>query len=98
MEEIIRALRPVYREAKAYANRVHRFIDRRTISEDEFRELIAKLGIVRGATVMVHSSMDEIPRRAPFLAWVQVIAILQPGVGETGTLVLLPFYLPLKRV
>ena len=91
MEEIIKALRPVYREAKAYANRVHRFIDRRTISEDEFRELIAKLGIVRGATVMVHSSMDEIARRAPFLTAVKVIEILQSGLGETGTLVLPTF-------
>jgi aminoglycoside 3-N-acetyltransferase len=91
MEEIKDVLRPVYREAKAYADRVHRFIDRRTISEDEFRQLIARLGIVPGATIFIHSSMDEIARRAPHLTAVRVIQILQDALTDAGTLLLPTF-------
>src|SRR5262245_7820819 len=84
-------LRPVYKEVKARANRIDRLIDRRTMSEGDFGELISRLGIVPGATVFLHSSMDELTRCLPHLTAAGLIQILQSTLGSNGTLAMPTF-------
>ena len=84
-------LRPVYQEVKAHVNRFDRLVDRRTISEDDFHDLICRLGIVPGATVFLHSSMDEVTRRVPQLNAAKLIGVLQNALGKDGTLAIPTF-------
>ena len=85
------SLRPLYRELKSRANRIDRFIDRRTMTEGVFRNLLAKLRIEPGATIFLHSSMDEITRRVPGMSATRLIGLLQDVVGEDGTIVVPTF-------
>ena len=79
-------LRPVYHGLRAHANRIDRWIDRRTLSENALRDLLKRLGIVRGAAIFLHTSMDEIRRRVPSLSPGRFIEIVQTMLGENGTL------------
>ncbi len=83
--------RPIYRELKSRASRIDRFIDRRTMTESVFRNLLAKLGIVPGATIFLHSSMDEVTRRVPGMTATRLIRLLQDVLGEDGTLLVPTF-------
>jgi len=84
-------LRPMYRELKLRASRVDRFIDRRTMTESRFENLLAKLGIVPGATIFLHSSMDEITRRVRGMTAPRLLQLLQDTLGHSGTLLLPTF-------
>ena len=68
-----------------------RGLDRRRISEPEFRDLMAEFGVTAGAVVMVHSSMDGIVRRVPAMTPLRLIETLQDMLGENGTLLMPTF-------
>jgi aminoglycoside 3-N-acetyltransferase len=72
---------------------IKRSMDRRTLSEAEFRALLIELGVVPGTIGLIHSSMDVLKRRVPTLSATRLISILQEAVGESGTLLMpsLPF-------
>jgi aminoglycoside N3'-acetyltransferase len=61
-------------------------VDRRVLSRAEFLAELERVGVVRGATIYVHSSMDEVRRRVPGLEPVELINVLKELVGEDGTL------------
>src|SRR5437867_1927973 len=82
---------PIYRQLKSRASRLDRLIDRRTMTESVFLDLLAELGIVQGATIFLHSSMDEIMRRVPGMTPFKLIQILQNALGEKGTLLVPTF-------
>jgi aminoglycoside N3'-acetyltransferase len=79
--------------ARQVLGQVKRSLDRRVLDERGFRELLSDLGFVPGATVMVHSSMDAISRRAPNLGPIEIIHRLQQSVTPHGNLLMptLPF-------
>lgn len=82
---------PSYRSAKRRLAQLDRFIDTRTLTEEEFVDLLQKVGFMNGAVVMVHSSMDELSRRLPFMNAVTLIQLMQQMVGEEGTLLMPTF-------
>src|SRR5438067_1786985 len=84
-------LAPTYRTVRRHLNQLDRAIDRRTLSESAFITLLEELGIVSGATALVHSSMEEISRRVPSMTAIRVVKILQELVGADGTLVMPTF-------
>jgi len=78
------ALRPRLRHLDAA-------LDRRTLSEDRLRELLGELGVVSGATVMVHCSMNDVGRRVPDMDALRLCRLLELLVGEDGTLLVPTF-------
>lgn len=75
----------------AWARRLESALDRRVLSPGDFGAALQAIGITRGATVMIHSSMDAVNRRVPGLGPVRLIRLLQDLVGRDGTLVLPTF-------
>jgi aminoglycoside N3'-acetyltransferase len=84
-------LRPTYEQLRRWWANVDRACDRRTISVSQFVQVLEELGISTGATVMVHSSMDEIVRRVPELNAMKLIQLLQQRLGREGTLLMPTF-------
>ncbi len=80
-----------YRRIRRLSNRLDRLVDKRTIPEPRFVELLQVLGITSGATVMLHSSMDQITRRVPTLNPLRLIQMLQQSLGADGTLLMPTF-------
>lgn len=68
-----------------------RLVDRRQLAMDRFADTLREIGFVPGATVMVHSSMDELSRRVPGLNALQLVRTLRELVGEQGTLLMPTF-------
>lgn len=56
------------------------------MSHTEFIDLLGRLGVVPGATVLVHSSMAEIARRVPGMNAPRLIATVLELIGPDGTL------------
>ncbi len=84
-------LAAAYRRLDRWRERVARRLDGRRLSSAEFAQLLATLGICPGATVMVHSSMDQIARRVPDLNAFTLIRLLQQLLGPEGTLLMPTF-------
>lgn len=84
-------LRPVYERLSRYGDRLAQKVDRRTIPESRFAEILQELGIISGAVAMVHSSMDAITRRVPSMDPMKLIRLLQQHLGEEGTLLMPTF-------
>jgi aminoglycoside 3-N-acetyltransferase len=82
---------PTYRTIRRRLNQLDRAIDRRTLSETAFIALLREIGFTNGATVLVHSSMDDISRRVPSMTAARVIKVLQELVGPEGTIVMPTF-------
>jgi aminoglycoside 3-N-acetyltransferase len=82
---------PTYRTLRRRLNQLDRAIDRRTLSEASFIELLKEIGFSKAATVLVHSSMDEICRRMPSMTAARLIKLLQELVGSEGTIVMPTF-------
>jgi len=82
-----RLYRRMYRRLSA----LDRKLDKRTLPQEEFTDLLVELGVTTGATVIVHSSMDEIARRVPRMTALRVIQILQNLLGQEGTLLMPTF-------
>jgi aminoglycoside 3-N-acetyltransferase len=82
---------PAYRSVRRHFGQLDRAIDRRTLSDAAFTELLKDVGFTPGATVLVHSSMDEISRRIPSMTSPRVIHLLQELVGSEGTIVMPTF-------
>jgi aminoglycoside 3-N-acetyltransferase len=61
-------------------------LDRRTLSIAEFVAQMKELGFTHGATIYLHSSMDQISRRIPGLDALKLIDLLRELIGEEGTL------------
>ena len=76
---------------RARARRLHAVFDRRRLTLERFRGLQGELGVVPGATVMVHCSMDEIGRRVPGLDALGLCRLLEELVGPSGTLLVPTF-------
>jgi aminoglycoside 3-N-acetyltransferase len=84
-------LAPTYRSVRRHLTLLDRAIDRRTLSDAAFIELLRKIGFINGATILVHSSMDEISRRIPSITPARVIKLFQELVGTDGTIVMPTF-------
>ena len=82
---------PAYRKIRQRIEKIDRALDRRTLPEARFIELLQELGFKPGATVMVHSALSRVRRRVPDLTPEKLIALLQRLVGAEGTL-LMPTY------
>jgi aminoglycoside 3-N-acetyltransferase len=76
---------------RAWLKRLDYTLDRRTLSLEESIHELKKLGITLGATVYLHSSMDEIRRRVPDLEVLQFINLLKELIGKEGTLLVPTF-------
>lgn len=81
----------LYRKMSRRVSALGRNFDKRTISTEGFVKLLSELGVVTGATIMVHSSMDEISRRVPGITPFGIIRLLQDLLGHDGTLVMATF-------
>lgn len=79
------------RRTQTRLRQLDRALDRRTLSREEFIAQLRKFGITTGATVYLHSSMDECRRRVPSLDALQLIGVLQELVGKEGTLLMPTF-------
>ena len=79
------------RKAHAYWRRIDYTLDRRTRSRDVFTTHLQASGMSRGATVYIHSSMNEIRCRVPSLEPMDLIDLLKGLVGEEGTILLPTF-------
>jgi aminoglycoside 3-N-acetyltransferase len=82
---------PAYRHLRRRLRQLERTIDRRTLSPGALRVLLTELGVTPGATVMVHSSMDEITRRVPGLSPLALIHLLREMLTADGTLLMPTF-------
>jgi aminoglycoside N3'-acetyltransferase len=82
---------PIFDSARGACERFERTIDRRTLSDAAFIELLRDLGFNPGATVMVHSSFSHIRRRVPQITPQSLIALLQELLGPEGTLLMPTF-------
>jgi aminoglycoside 3-N-acetyltransferase len=82
---------PIYRNLGRRIAAIDRTFDKRIISPEGFASLMVELGVTSGATVMIHSSMDEIARRVPQMTPVRVIELLQRLLGPEGTLLMATF-------
>lgn len=81
----------LYRTVSGRAEALGRKLDKRVLTPDEFSGLLAELGVTPGATVVVHSSMDEIARRVPGMTPVRLVNVLQELLGVKGTLLMATF-------
>jgi aminoglycoside 3-N-acetyltransferase len=81
----------VIHAARQHVASIDRFIDRRTFTRNQFVQFLESLGFRGGATVMVHSSMRAIRRRAPHLSAEALIRLLQDLVRSDGTLLMPTF-------
>ena len=82
---------PIFDFARGSCERLHRTVDRRTLSKSHFINLLQELGFNPGATVMVHSSFSHIRRRVPQMSPSMLIALLQDQIGPEGTLLMPTF-------
>src|SRR5437868_11530189 len=81
----------LYRSMSVRAEALSRKLDKRTLTPDEFATLLLRLGVTNGATVVVHSSMDEIARRVPGMSPLGLIHLVQELLGPEGTLLMATF-------
>ena len=88
---MLQGLRPGVRQTKRRLRAILRGLDLRKISEARFREILLNLGFRTGAVIMVHSSMDAIALRAPWITPTRLITILQELLGPSGTLLMPTF-------
>lgn len=85
------SLVPAYRRLRRRLVQLDRAIDRRAISTAEFVELLERLGVTSGATVLVFSSMENLGRRVPGMRPLTLIRLLQERLGADGTLLMPTF-------
>jgi aminoglycoside 3-N-acetyltransferase len=81
----------VRRRTQARLQPLDHALDRRTLSREQFIKELNKLGVTPGATVYLHSSMEECRRRVPSLSPLQLIDLLKELVGREGTLLMPTF-------
>lgn len=92
LEHIIPApLLPCCRTAWRKRRTLLKRLDCRTFSQEELISQLKELGFTRGATIYLHSSMDEFSRRVPSLNPLNLINLLKQMVGEEGTLLMPTF-------
>lgn len=84
-------LAPVYRHLGRGWARLDRSLDRRTMTASDLATLLATLGVSPGATILLHTSMENIGRRVPGMKPVTLIRLLQERLGEDGTLLMPTF-------
>lgn len=88
MRDLVRSsLRPVITPLKQLVRR----LDVRTLTEDSLCSHLSDLGVVDGAVVVLHSSMDHIARRVAGMTATRLIDLLCDLLGSSGTL-LMPTY------
>lgn len=90
-QELRPYLRTTYEQMRHWWAKLDCACDRRTLSLAQFGEVLEELGITSGATVMVHSSMDELARRVPELNAMKLVELLQSRLGRDGTLLMPTF-------
>jgi aminoglycoside 3-N-acetyltransferase len=76
----------IKRKAHLWLRRMDYALDRRILSLTEFVAQLKELGFTHGATIYLHSSMDQISRRVPGLDPLKLIALLKELIGAEGTL------------
>ncbi|MGA2321635.1 MAG: AAC(3) family N-acetyltransferase [Solirubrobacteraceae bacterium] len=62
-----------------------------TLTREELRDALAEAGVVPGATVMTHVSMDELIRTTSAINALELIALLKELLTEEGTLLVPTF-------
>src|SRR4030095_7202080 len=82
---------PIFRPLKNGFERIDRAVDRRTLSESAFVELLQDLGIRRGETVMLYSSFSHVKRRVAHMTTEKLIKLSQEMLTPDGTLLMLTF-------
>ena len=82
-------LRAPYTALRHGMKLVQALADRRTMSEEQLAESLREIGVVPGATIFVHCSIDEVTRRVPSMNAVKLITLLQTLLGKEGTLLVL---------
>ncbi len=85
------SLAPAHRQLRRGGARLARALDRRTMSASDLATLLEALGVTAGATVLLHTSMENIGRRVPGMKPVSLIRLLQELLGEDGTLLMPTF-------
>jgi aminoglycoside N3'-acetyltransferase len=80
-----------WRRTRVWLRHIDHTLDRRTLSLAEFVSQMKELGFIRGATIYLHSSMDQISRRVPGLDPLKLIDLLKELIGEEGTLLVPTF-------
>ncbi|MDR4498064.1 MAG: AAC(3) family N-acetyltransferase [Candidatus Scalindua sp.] len=68
-----------------------RRLDCRTLSREGFISQLKELGFTQGATIYLHSSMDEFSRRVPCIDPFKLISMLKELIGEEGTMLMPTF-------
>jgi aminoglycoside 3-N-acetyltransferase len=76
----------IKRKAHLWLRRMDYALDCRTLSLTDFVAQLKALGFTYGATIYLHSSMDQINRRVPGLDPLRLINLLKELIGEEGTL------------
>lgn len=84
-------LAPAYRRLRGRWVQLGRVLDRRVVSMPQFVRLLARLGVTRGAMVLLFSSMENIARRVPGMRPLTLIRLLQELLSEDGTLLMPTF-------
>ncbi len=91
LEEVVRArLRGPVRRAQFKLEPVRRRVQG-TLSLEELRGRLDELGVVPGATVMVHVSMNDVGNAAPDVNAGALTALLKEMLGPDGTLLVPTF-------
>ena len=62
-----------------------------TASETDLREALSELGVVAGATVLAHVSMNEVRRAAPAVSPLAMTKLVEDLLGPEGTLLMPTF-------
>ena len=78
--------RTILRKTRTRLIELHCALDRRVMAEDELVCHLKRFGVLPGATIYLHSSMDQIMHRVPTLTPFTFILILKKLLGPEGTL------------
>jgi aminoglycoside 3-N-acetyltransferase len=82
---------PVFNALRTTYEKLDRAIDKRTLTDSEFAELLRNLGFTPGAMVMVHSAFSLVKRRIPDMKPERLIKQMQELLGSEGTLLMPTF-------
>jgi aminoglycoside 3-N-acetyltransferase len=74
------------RRARVWWRYIDSILDHRTLSPAEFVVQMKELGFTHGATIYMHSSMDQISRRVPGLDPLKLLGMVKELIGGEGTL------------
>ncbi|MBF0371300.1 MAG: AAC(3) family N-acetyltransferase [Magnetococcales bacterium] len=84
-------LRPLLKTPVDWLQGVRQGFQDPHLTETELESFLIQLGFTPGATILLHSAMEEIKKAAPTLPPVKLIQLMQKLLGEEGTLLMPTF-------